>query len=215
MTTDGYDNPLVTWNPMKSTHPFIVAQKHMLNNKGEITGSYLCFIQWNGETYDEVWHGNQIDDNIIELQVCDTKGEGRQSWFSGYDKKGCYLDQDRSMPTSTASCPSPAAARRAASPISRASSSPSGPGWHSLLCAWGFVHFTQIALYKQAHFAPDSATPTTAMPPAACSSAWPRWRLPAAVPARPASDALAAAPAQTRLESRARKRQNRRGVRVQ
>ena len=28
-----------------------------------------------------------------------------------------------------------------------------------LLCVWGFVYFTQIALYKQAHFAPASVHP--------------------------------------------------------
>ena len=27
------------------------------------------------------------------------------------------------------------------------------------LCAWGFVHFSLIALYQQAHFAPDSVHP--------------------------------------------------------
>ncbi len=33
---------------------------------------------------------------------------------------------------------------------------PVGAGVTLLLSAWGFVHFTRIALYKQAHFAPDS-----------------------------------------------------------
>ena len=27
------------------------------------------------------------------------------------------------------------------------------------LCAWGFVHFSLIALFQQAHFAPDSVHP--------------------------------------------------------
>jgi len=36
------------------------------------------------------------------------------------------------------------------------------PGAASLalaFCVWGFVHFTRIALFKQAHFAPDSVHP--------------------------------------------------------
>ncbi len=36
---------------------------------------------------------------------------------------------------------------------------PVGAGVTLLLSAWGFVHFTRIALYKQAHFAPDSVHP--------------------------------------------------------
>ena len=36
---------------------------------------------------------------------------------------------------------------------------PAGAGLALALCVWGFVHFTRIALYKQAHFAPDSVHP--------------------------------------------------------
>lgn len=36
---------------------------------------------------------------------------------------------------------------------------PVGAGLTLLLSVWGFVHFTRIALYKQAHFAPDSVHP--------------------------------------------------------
>jgi hypothetical protein len=36
---------------------------------------------------------------------------------------------------------------------------PLGAGLALLLSLWGFVHFTRIALYKQAHFAPDSVHP--------------------------------------------------------
>ncbi len=36
---------------------------------------------------------------------------------------------------------------------------PGGAGLALALCVWGFVHFTRIALFKQAHFAPDSIHP--------------------------------------------------------
>ncbi len=36
---------------------------------------------------------------------------------------------------------------------------PVGAGVTLLLSAWGFVHFTQITLYKQAHFAPGMEHP--------------------------------------------------------
>lgn len=36
---------------------------------------------------------------------------------------------------------------------------PVGAGLALALCVWGFVYFTRIALYKQAHFAPDSVHP--------------------------------------------------------
>ncbi len=36
---------------------------------------------------------------------------------------------------------------------------PLGAGLTLLVCLAGFVHFTQIALFKEAHFAPESAHP--------------------------------------------------------
>ena len=36
---------------------------------------------------------------------------------------------------------------------------PVGAGLTLLVCTWGFVHFTAIALYKQAHFAPGAEHP--------------------------------------------------------
>lgn len=36
---------------------------------------------------------------------------------------------------------------------------PLGAGLTLLVCLLGFVHFTRIALFKEAHFAPDSAHP--------------------------------------------------------
>ena len=36
---------------------------------------------------------------------------------------------------------------------------PAGAALALALSVWGFVHFTRIALFKQAHFAPDSVHP--------------------------------------------------------
>ena len=36
---------------------------------------------------------------------------------------------------------------------------PAGAGLVLALSVWGFIHFTRIALFKQAHFAPDSVHP--------------------------------------------------------
>lgn len=77
VTTKKYGSLLMTWNPAASKYPYIVARKNTANEQGESNGGFVCFIQWNGENYDEVWHSNKIDDEVIDMQVCDPKSEGK------------------------------------------------------------------------------------------------------------------------------------------
>ena len=77
VTTEGYGTRLAVWNPAASKRPYIAACKNTANEQGENNGGYVYFIQWNGESYDEVWHSNKIDDAVIDMQVCDPKSEGK------------------------------------------------------------------------------------------------------------------------------------------
>ena len=77
VTTKRYGARLTTWNPSGAKCPFIVARKNKANEQGELNGGFIYFIQWNGESYDEVWHSNKIDDLVIDMQVCDPKSEGK------------------------------------------------------------------------------------------------------------------------------------------
>ena len=77
VTTKRYGARLTTWNPSGAKCPFIVARKNKANEQGELNGGFIYFIQWNGESYDEVWHSNKIGDEVIDMQVCDPKSEGK------------------------------------------------------------------------------------------------------------------------------------------
>lgn len=77
ITTKKYGSRLTTWNPALSKLPYIVACKSAVNDQDKPDGGYIYFIQWNGESYDEVWHSNKMDDAVIDMQVCDPKSEGK------------------------------------------------------------------------------------------------------------------------------------------
>ena len=84
VTIEGYGLCLTTWNPTAFKYPFLVAKKF---NSG-----CIYFLQWNGESYERVWKSNQMDDQIIDMQVCDPKGEGKTGLVVlSTDKKGYYL----------------------------------------------------------------------------------------------------------------------------
>ena len=77
VTPSGYGARMAVWNPSASKHPFLVACRNTVDADGKPNGGIVYFIQWNGESYDEVWKSNQIGDAVIDMQVCDPKGEGK------------------------------------------------------------------------------------------------------------------------------------------
>lgn len=77
VTPSGYGARMAVWNPYASKHPFLVARRNTVDADGKPNGGFVYFIQWNGESYDEVWKSNQIGDAVIDMQVCDPKGEGK------------------------------------------------------------------------------------------------------------------------------------------
>ena len=92
VTANRYGPRLAIWNPTAFKYPFLVAMRNTFDSDGKASGGYVYFIQWNGESYDEVWKSNRIDDAIIDMQVCDPKGEGKPGLvILSADKKGCYL----------------------------------------------------------------------------------------------------------------------------
>lgn len=94
VTIKSYDSYscLAIWNPTAFKFPFLVASKNTFDSDGKPNGGYVYFIQWNGESYEEVWKSNQLDDAVIDMQVCDPKGEGKPGLvILSTDKKGYYL----------------------------------------------------------------------------------------------------------------------------
>ncbi len=77
VTQKGYSGRLAVWNPTASRHPFWVSRRDTADADGKPNGGFVYFIQWNGESYEEVWKSNQIGDQVIDMQVCDPKGEGK------------------------------------------------------------------------------------------------------------------------------------------
>ena len=92
VTSKKYGDKLAVWNPTEFKYPFLVAMRNTFDADGNASGGYVYFIQWNGESYEEVWKSNRIDDSVIDMQVCDPKGEGKPGLvILSADKKGCYL----------------------------------------------------------------------------------------------------------------------------
>jgi hypothetical protein len=90
VTTKGYAERLAVWNPSASKHPFLVACRNGVDADGKPNGGFAYFIQWNGESYDEVWKSNQIGDAVIDMQVCDPKGEGKTGLVILSEEKDNY-----------------------------------------------------------------------------------------------------------------------------
>ena len=93
-TSESYDVRLLThWLPHNIKLPYIVATRCTKDEEtGKPNGGYVCFVQWDGESYKEVFKSNKLHDAIIDVQVCDPKGEGTTGLVVlSADKKGYYL----------------------------------------------------------------------------------------------------------------------------
>lgn len=91
--TDGkYGSLLTTWQPGNIKHPYLIARINSHDEDKKSNGGTIHFIQWNGETYDEIWKSNKIDDAVLDMKVCDPKGEGKDGLvILSRDKKNSYL----------------------------------------------------------------------------------------------------------------------------
>ena len=55
-------------------------------------GGYAIIIQWDGDSYNEVWKSDRQGDEILDLQVGDPKNEGKDGLLIlSRDRKGYYL----------------------------------------------------------------------------------------------------------------------------
>ena len=92
VTDKGYGTLLATWIPGNVKTPYLIARKNSFDDDKKPNGGYVHFIQWSGESYEEVWKSNKIDDAIIDMKVCDPKGEGKDGLvILSSDKKNSYL----------------------------------------------------------------------------------------------------------------------------
>lgn len=92
MTESGYGYGLSVWQPGGLKTPYLVARKNSKDENKKPNGGYIYFLQWNGETYEEIWKSNKLDDKVVDVKVCDPKGEGKMGLVVlTSDKKGMYL----------------------------------------------------------------------------------------------------------------------------
>lgn len=92
VTENGYDSRLAAWQPSGAKTPYLVACRNSFDGDKKPNGGHVFFIQWSGESYEEVWKSNKIDDAIIDMKVCDPKGEGKDGLvILSRDKKNSYL----------------------------------------------------------------------------------------------------------------------------
>jgi len=88
-----YLSRLAVWNHGMFKLPFIVARSQVCDDKGETSG-YVHFVWFDGETYNEVWKSTRFDDAVLDMKVCDPKGEGTDGLIIlSRDKKSCYLSK--------------------------------------------------------------------------------------------------------------------------
>ncbi len=87
-----YDGCLAAWRPDGEGLPYLVATRKGRDENGGAAGASVCLIQWNGEDYQEVWNSDPIDDQVLEMKVCDPKGEGQEGLVVlSRDSQGSYL----------------------------------------------------------------------------------------------------------------------------
>ncbi len=93
ITTETYYSfSLARWQPRGVRLPYIVATRNTQDETKKLNGGYVCFVQWDGESYREVFKSNKLHSAIIDVQVCDPKGEGTTGLVVlSADSKGYYL----------------------------------------------------------------------------------------------------------------------------
>jgi TolB-like protein len=92
ITSAGYGGDVTTWKPKGAIKPFIVARRNTFDADKNPNGGNIYFIRWNGESYEEFWKSNTFPGSIIEMHVCDPKGEGSPGLVVlSYDGKDYYL----------------------------------------------------------------------------------------------------------------------------
>ncbi|MCX6361598.1 MAG: FlgO family outer membrane protein [Armatimonadetes bacterium] len=95
--TEGSYGALVTaWRPSNAKYPFVVARRGRFadgaRDDASPTTSTLHLIQFDGESYPEVWKSAPLDGAILDMKVCDPKGEGEPGLVVlTQTKKGAFL----------------------------------------------------------------------------------------------------------------------------
>ncbi len=92
-TLNAYNSPLAVWQPAGVKKPYLVALKNELvkdGNQNVRKGGYFYLIQWNGETYEEIFKSTKLGDRIVDVKVCEPKGEGKDGHIVLYQSKKDY-----------------------------------------------------------------------------------------------------------------------------
>jgi hypothetical protein len=96
ITENTYGNRLTVWKPVTAKLPFLVACKNEVQKDGDNTrpaGGYVYLLRWDGEVFGEYWKSDKLDEFVLDMQVCDPKGEGADGLviLSGDNKGNRYL----------------------------------------------------------------------------------------------------------------------------
>ena len=73
-----YDGCIAAWKPETVQTPYLVAAKGHHDESGGAEGASVCLIKWNGKDFNEVWESDRIDDEVLEMKVCDPEERGRR-----------------------------------------------------------------------------------------------------------------------------------------
>jgi TolB-like protein len=95
ITQEKYNGRMTNWKPAGVQRALLIAGRNaFITEDGEIkrAGGYAIVIQWDGETYNEVWKSERQGQEIIDLQVGDPKNEGTDGLLIlSRERKDYYL----------------------------------------------------------------------------------------------------------------------------
>ena len=81
VTNNSYGGRLTWWKPAEAKYPYLVVSKNDVttdDEKTKFSGGYVYLLQWNGEMYEEAWKSDRLEDEVLDIQVCDPKNEGKE-----------------------------------------------------------------------------------------------------------------------------------------
>ena len=91
ITNEEYSYPLTVWHT-GGKFPFIVATKNVQGNSADSKGGYVFLLQWDGEMYRKMWKSVRMDEQILDIQVCNPKSEAKSGLVVlSKDDNGYYL----------------------------------------------------------------------------------------------------------------------------
>jgi TolB-like protein len=95
VTQNGYSARLTHWKPAGVKYPYLVTRINegtKEDDKVINSGGYVVLLQFDGESYEEIWKSDKLGEYVLDMQACDPKGEKDNGLVVlSQDKAGCWL----------------------------------------------------------------------------------------------------------------------------